>query len=233
MGSFSSLKERVWKCNMELQQKNLVVCTFGNASGIDRKEGIIAIKPSGISYPELTPDKIVLVDMNNKVVDSKYRPSSDTKSHIALYKYFPNICGVVHTHSTYATAWAQAKMPIPCFGTTHADYVPGNVPCTDELSDAQIKDDYERETGIQIIETFEKLSLSYEQIEMVLVISHGPFTWGKTVEGAIYNSIMLEEVAKMAYITAMLDPHQKPIKQSLLNKHFLRKHGKDAYYGQK
>lgn len=238
MPSLKELKKKVWKCNMELWKNNLVVCTFGNVSGIDRKKGIVAIKPSGVPYSELTPDKIVLVDLDNKVVDDRvglddrYKPSSDTRSHIVLYRNFPNIGGVVHTHSPYATAWAQAKMPIPCFGTTHADYVRGNIPCTDDLSDKQIKGDYEKETGIQIVKTFGKLSLSCENTEMVIVASHGPFTWGETPEKAVYNSIMLEEIAKIAYFTADINRKVKPIKRTLLGKHFFRKHGKNAYYGQ-
>jgi len=230
--SLKELKKRVWKCNMELWRKNLVIHTFGNVSGIDRKRGIIAIKPSGILYPELTPDKIVLVDLNNRVVDSKYRPSSDTKSHIVLYKNFQNIGGVVHTHSTYATAWAQAKKPIPCFGTTHADYVRGDIPCTFDLSTKQIRLDYEKETGLQIVRTFRKLDLSPEDTEMVIVASHGPFTWGKTPEEAVYNSIMLEEIARIAYFTLGINPEAKTIKQALMDKHFFRKHGRNAYYGQ-
>lgn len=232
MKSLEKLKERVWKCNMELWKNNLVVCTFGNVSGIDRKKGIIAIKPSGVPYSELTPDKIVLVDLDNKIISSKYKPSSDTRSHVVLYKSFPDIGGVVHTHSPYATAWSQAKIPIPCFGTTHADYVRGNIPCTDDLSDRQIKGDYEKETGIQIVKTFKKLSLSYENTEMIIVASHGPFTWGKTPVEAVYNSIMLEEISRIAYFTVGVNPKTRPIKQALLDKHFFRKHGKDAYYGQ-
>lgn len=225
------LKQRVWKCNMELFRKNLIVYTFGNASGIDRQRGIVAIKPSGVPYSELTPDKIVLVDLNNKVVEGRYKPSSDTRTHTVLYRNFPGIGGVVHTHSTCASVWAQAKKPIPCFGTTHADLVQGKIPVTKELSDRQIKGNYEEETGVQIIKRFK--NLSYEEIEMALVACHGPFTWGKTPEKAVYNSVMLEEIAKTALFTIAVNPEIKSIRKTLLDKHYLRKHGKKAYYGQK
>ncbi len=233
MENLKELKERVWKCNMELVEKGLVLYTFGNVSGIDRNKGIIAIKPSGIPYSELTPDKIVLVDLENKIVDSKYKPSSDTKTHIVLYKNFSGIGGVVHTHSTYATAWSQAVKPIPCLGTTHADHIPGEIPCTRVLTDKQIKGDYEKETGYQIVKRFSKLSYSYREIEMVLVACHGPFTWGAAPEKAVYNSVILEELAKMAYMTLDINPKVKNINRALIDKHFLRKHGKNAYYGQK
>jgi len=231
MYSLSELKRLVWKCNMQLYKKGLVIQTFGNVSGIDRERGIIAIKPSGIPYFELTPDKIVLVDLENNLVDSSYRPSSDTKTHLVLYKSFPQIGGVVHTHSLFATVWAQAKMPIPCLGTTHADYVQGDIPCTDELSDEQIKSDYEIETGRQIVRRFNNLSA--EDVEMVLVANHGPFTWGKTPEDAVSNTILLEEIAKIAFYTIVINPNVENIKNTLLDKHYLRKHGENAYYGQK
>ena len=231
MDPLKELKERVWKCNMKLFERGLVLYTFGNVSGVDREKGVFAIKPSGISYSELAPDRMVLVDLENKVVDSKYNPSSDTKTHTLLYRGFPNIGGVVHTHSTYATAWAQAKRPIPCLGTTHADYVQGEIPCTEELTDNQIKGDYEEETANQIIKRF--AHLSYEEVEMVLVASHGPFTWGKTPEEAVYNSVILEELARIALFSLAIDPNTKSANQTLINKHYLRKHGKDAYYGQR
>ena len=226
----AKLKKIAWKCNMDLQKSGLVKETFGNASAIDRERGIIAIKPSGISYSGLTPEKIVLVDLNNRVINSKYKPSSDVKTHIELYRHFPEISGVVHTHSCFATAWAQAKKDIPCFGTTHADYVYGPVPCTAELSDKQIKGDYEKETGLQIVKRFK--NLSYEQCGMAIVACHGPFTWGKTAEEAVHNSIMLEEIAMIALFTVAVNPGIKSIAKSLLDKHFFRKHGKTAYYGQ-
>lgn len=225
------LKERVWKCNMQLSERDLVIQTFGNVSGIDRERGIIAIKPSGVPYSELTPDKIVLVDLENNVFDGSYKPSSDTKTHLTLYKSFSQIGGIVHTHSPYATAWAQAKKPIPCLGTTHADYVQGEIPCTDELSDEQIKSDYEIETGRQIVRRFNNLSA--EDVEMVLVANHGPFTWGKTPEDAVSNTVLLEGIAKIAFYTIVINPNVENIKKILLDKHYLRKHGENAYYGQK
>jgi L-ribulose-5-phosphate 4-epimerase len=231
MASFKDLKERVWLCNLELFKKNLVVQTFGNVSAIDRDKGIIAIKPSGVPYSELTPDKIVLVDLDNKVIDSDLKPSSDTPTHSVLYNSFSQIGGIVHTHSPYATAWAQAKKPIPCFGTTHADFVQGEIPCTDELTDEQIKGDYEVETGNQIIKRF--ANISPEEVEMVLVANHGPFTWGETAEDAVHNTVILEELAKISLFTIMIEPGATGIHKSLLDKHFLRKHGKNAYYGQK
>ncbi|NIT61534.1 MAG: L-ribulose-5-phosphate 4-epimerase AraD [Aliifodinibius sp.] len=231
MGSLAELKEGVWRCNMELFNKNLVIQTFGNVSGIDREKDIIAIKPSGIPYPELTSDKIVLVDLKNRIIDTKYKPSSDTKTHIVLYKAFPNIGGVVHTHSPYATAWAQAKRSIPCLGTTHADHVQGEIPCTEELTDEQIMGDYETETGNQIVKRFS--SISPDEVEMVLVAGHGPFTWGNTPEKAVYNTVMLEEIARISFLTFAINPGVESLKRSLIDKHYLRKHGKDSYYGQK
>lgn len=233
MGSLKELRERVWFCNMDLFKKNLVVQTFGNVSGFDRDKGIFAVKPSGVPYTELTADKIVLVDLENRVVDSNYRPSSDTRTHTVLYKAFSQIGGVVHTHSPYATAWAQAKRSIPCLGTTHADHIQGDIPCTDELTDEQIKGDYETEIGnqIQIVQRF--LKISPEEVEMVLVAGHGPFTWGKTPEDAVHNTIILEEIAKIGLFTLAINPTVESIKGSLIDKHYLRKHGKNAYYGQK
>ena len=231
MSTLKELKERVWRCNMDLFKKNLVVQTFGNVSAIDRDKGVMAIKPSGIPYSEISPTKIVLVDLNGKIIDRNLNPSSDTPTHIILYNAFPEIGGIVHTHSPYATAWAQAKKPIPCLGTTHADFIQGEIPCTDELSESQIKGNYEIETGNQIINRFKNISPS--EIEMVLVANHGPFTWGKTAENAVNNTIILEELAKISLFTILLDPNVKKIKKSLLDKHYLRKHGKNAYYGQR
>lgn len=231
MGSSKELKERVWLCNMDLFKKNLVVQTFGNVSAIDRDKGIIAIKPSGVPYSVLTPDKIVLVDLNNKVIDSNLKPSSDTPTHSILYNAFSQIGGIVHTHSPYATAWAQAKKSVPCLGTTHADFIQGEIPCTDELTDDQIRGDYETETGKQIIKRF--TNILPEDVEMVLVANHGPFTWGRTAEDAVHNTVILEELAKISLLTILVEPDVKGIKKSLLDKHYLRKHGNNAYYGQK
>ena len=230
MMSFKELKERVYEANMELPRRNLVIYTFGNVSGIDRERGIFAIKPSGVPYGELTPDSIVLVDMDNNIVEGNFKPSSDTKTHTVLYRHFPTIGGIVHTHSTYATAWAQAKRPIPCFGTTHADHVPGDIPCTRDMTDVEIHGDYETETGNMILDCFRELL--YEEVEMVLVACHGPFTWGETPEKAVYNSVVLEELAKTALHTILLNPSAEAIQKTLLDRHFYRKHGSDAYYGQ-
>jgi len=230
MTSLGELRERVCEANRELARRNLVIYSFGNASGIDRDRGIIAIKPSGVPYEDLTPEKMVIVDMNNTIIEGNTRPSSDTKTHTLLYKHFPGIGGVVHTHSPYATAWAQAERPIPCLGTTHADHIPSDIPCTRMMTDEQIEGDYEEETGNRIIECFH--DLSYEDVEMALVACHGPFTWGNTPEKAVYNSVVLEELAKIAFATVQLKPSVKAIKKSLIDKHYLRKHGKNAYYGQ-
>lgn len=230
MKRFEDLKERVWKCNMELFEKNLVIHTFGNVSGIDNEEKIIAIKPSGFSYQTLKPEDIVLVDFEGKVIDSKLKPSTDFRTHLVLYKSFPNIGGVAHTHSPFATAWAQARKPIPCFGTTHADHMQGEIPCTEDLTDKQISDDYETETGNQIVKKL--CGSDPENPGMILVAGHGPFTWGINPEQAIYNTIMLEEIAKISWYTISINPDANPICQTLIDKHFLRKHGKKAYYGQ-
>ena len=231
MYSYKELRTQVWEANMELPGKNLVIYTFGNVSGIDREHGIIAIKPSGVPYEELKPENIVLVDMDNNVVDSGYNPSSDTKTHLVLYKNFPKIGGVAHTHSTYATAWAQAQKPIPCLGTTHADYVCGDIPCTGLITDEQIRGDYEEETGKLIVERFR--NLSYETVPMALVAAHGPFTWGESPEEAVHNSVILEELAKMAFFTVSINNSVTGIDKTLIDKHFFRKHGNNAYYGQK
>ena len=230
MHTFKQLRERVCEANLELHRKGLVLYTFGNVSGIDRERGVVAIKPSGIPYDKLTADKIVLVDLENQVIYSRYKPSSDTKTHLVLYREFPEIGGVVHTHSTFATAWAQAQKPIPCFGTTHADYIRGDIPCTRLITDRQIRGDYEEETGNQIAARFK--NLSYRDVPMVLVAGHGPFTWGDSPGGAVHNSVVLEELAKISFQTVAINPLARRIKKSLIDKHFLRKHGKDAYYGQ-
>ena len=230
MGLLGGLRKEVYEANMELFKRGLVLYNFGNVSGIDREQGLIAIKPSGVPYADLTPDKIVVVDLNCKVIEGG-TPSSDTKTHVVLYRHFPGIGGVAHTHSTYATAWAQAIRPIPCLGTTHADHLPAEVPCTDTMSDKQIQGDYETETGLQIINRFG--SLSHTDIPMVLVASHGPFTWGDTPAKAVYNGVILEEIAKMASITHNLNPVEKNIAQELINRHYQRKHGANATYGQK
>jgi len=231
MGNYKALKKLAWECNLELPKHDVVIYTFGNVSTIDRDRGVFAIKPSGVNYDVLKPEDMVVVDLDNKVVDGKLRPSSDTKTHTVLYKHFPEIGGITHTHSTYAVAWAQAVKPIPIFGTTHADYLTTDIPITGIMSDEMIKGNYEEETGNLIVQTFE--NLSYKEIEMVLVACHGPFTWGKTPQKAVYNCVMLEELSRMAYLTLQINPDASGLKKSLIDKHFLRKHGKDAYYGQK
>ncbi|PKQ28507.1 MAG: L-ribulose-5-phosphate 4-epimerase [Candidatus Anoxymicrobium japonicum] len=230
MGSLIELKHAVYKCNMELQARGLVLYTFGNASGIDRGEGVVAIKPSGVPYDELSPDDMVLVDLDNNLVEGVLKPSSDTPTHTALYRAFPLIGGVAHTHSTCATAWAQAMRPIPCLGTTHADHLPASVPCTEPLAGEQVTGDYEAETGGRIVNAFDRLS--YREVPMALVASHGPFTWGETPEEAVFNSVVLEELARLALLTLALDPATAELDRALVDRHFQRKHGEDASYGQ-
>jgi L-ribulose-5-phosphate 4-epimerase len=231
MSQYKELKERAFECNMELPRRNLVVYTFGNVSAMDRQRGVFAIKPSGVAYEELKPEQMVVVDLKCNVVEGTLRYSSDTKTHAVLYRNFPDIGGVVHTHSPYCVAWAQAMKPVPIFGTTHADHLPVAIPCTAVMDDAKIKGDYEEETGNQILDTFRNLSPT--EVEMVLVACHGPFTWGKTPEKAVYNSAVAEELAKMALWTITIDPATPPLKRSIIKKHYERKHGKNAYYGQK
>jgi L-ribulose-5-phosphate 4-epimerase len=229
--SYLELKREVYEANMELQRKNLVVYTWGNVSQIDRAKGVIAIKPSGVAYEAMRPDDIVIVDLNNQIVEGKLRPSSDTKTHTHLYRHFDKIGGVTHTHSTYATAWAQTQQAIPCFGTTHADYAYGEIPCTAVMTDEQVERDYEEETGVQITDCFAQRNPS--EVPMVIVAGHAPFTWGKNAADAVYHAVILEEIARMAYLTKTLQPNTPPLKQTLVDKHYLRKHGKNAYYGQK
>ena len=226
----SELKELVYKANLDLVKHNLVLFTWGNASGIDREKGLIVIKPSGVNYEVMTAGQMVVVDLDGKVVEGNLRPSSDTPTHLALYKAFEHIGGVVHTHSTYATAWAQAGVSLPIIGTTHADYFGDDVPCTRDMNEAEVKGNYEQETGTVIIERFLKLNSSH--IPGVLVKNHGPFTWGKTPHEAVHNSVVLEEIARMAFISFGVNPNltMNPL---LTEKHFSRKHGAGAYYGQK
>lgn len=230
MSKYDEIKQRVYRCNTDLPRYHLVIFTFGNASAIDRTEGIFAIKPSGISYGELKPENIVILDLDGKVVEGSLKPSSDTRTHMVLYNHFQDIGGIVHTHSTYAVAWAQAARPIPILGTTHADYLHLDIPCTDFLSQDKIQGDYELETGHQIVEMFQ--NISSKEVEMVLVAGHGPFTWGKTPEQAVHNSVILEQLAKTALFTYQINPKVKKLDQALVQKHYRRKHGPDAYYGQ-
>jgi L-ribulose-5-phosphate 4-epimerase len=227
-----ALKKRVYEANLQLVAERLVIQTWGNASGIDRTGGLVVIKPSGVSYDRVEPKDMVVVSLKTgKVVEGKLKPSSDTPTHLVLYRAFPQIGGVVHTHSLYATAWAQARRKIPAYGTTQADYWFGEVPCTRALTPCEIKGDYEANTGHVIVETFRKLDPM--QHPAVLVAGHGPFTWGKDVDDAVHNAVVLEFVGRLASETLHLNPKVKPMETALLNKHFLRKHGTNAYYGQK
>jgi L-ribulose-5-phosphate 4-epimerase len=225
------LREAVYKANLDLVEKGLVVSTFGNVSGIDRELGLIAIKPSGVEYDDLSPSNMVLLDLDGNRVEGDLNPSSDTKTHVFLYESFGEIGGVVHTHSLHATAWAQARLPLPCLGTTHADYFQGPVPCTAVITDAQIALDYEEQTAVQITDVFKRID--YREMPAVLVASHGPFTWGKSASEAVYHAFILEYVAHMNAISVSVNPRIRGIRQTLLDKHFLRKHGKNAYYGQR
>ena len=228
------LKVEVCAANLDLVRKGLVIETWGNASGIDRERGLVVIKPSGVSYDGMKPKHMVVVSLaDGSVVEGNLKPSSDTPTHLALYRAFPKIGGVVHTHSLFATAWAQAQCGLPSYGTTQADYWYGDVPCTRLLKPAEIKNDYEANTGEVIVETFKKLKFDPLHHPAVLVASHGPFTWGKDVADAVHNAGVLEFIAQLASETLKINPKLKPMQSHLLDKHFLRKHGADAYYGQK
>lgn len=229
--SYKELQREVYEANLELVKRNLVIYTFGNVSQIDRAAGVVAIKPSGVSYDDMRPEDIVIVDLENNIVEGSLRPSSDTKTHTHLYRHFDKIGGVTHTHSTFATAWAQVRQDIPCYGTTHADFVHGDIPCTAELTDEQIQRDYEEETGVQITDTFRDLDPAAKP--MVIVAGHAPFTWGKDAAQSVYHAALLEEIAHMAYLTKTINPEALRLKQAVMDKHYLRKHGKNAYYGQK
>lgn len=224
------LKEQVLNANLELDRRNLVIYTWGNVSGIDRKQGLVVIKPSGVAYEELRVDSMVVLTLDGKVVEGDLKPSSDTPTHLSLYQAFPEIGGVVHTHSPYATGWAQANRDIPCLGTTHADYFYGPIPCTRPLTQEEVAEEYEKNTAKVIIERFQ--NLNYLHLPGVLVAGHGPFTWGKDPMEAVHNSRVLEEIAKMTLASIQLNPEVRPLPQFLLDKHFLRKHGPKAYYGQ-
>lgn len=225
------LKQEVYKANMQLPKHGLVTFTWGNVSGIDRESGLVVIKPSGVEYETMKADDMVVVDLDGNTVEGSLSPSSDTPTHLELYKAFPDIGGIVHTHSHWATVFAQAGMSIKPYGTTHADYFYGEVPCTAKMTKAQIMGEYEKDTGTVIIERFK--TLDPMDIPAVLVHSHGPFTWGKNANEAVYHAVVLEEVAMMAYHAQLLDPSLPVMQQELLDKHYLRKHGANAYYGQK
>lgn len=233
MSNYQDIRQQAYEANMQLPKLGLVLFTFGNVSAADRSKGVFAIKPSGVPYEDLTPEKMVIVDFDGKTVEGSLRPSSDTQTHAVLYKHWEDIGGVVHTHSTYGTAWAQAQKAIPIFGTTHADHLTVDIPCAPPMDDAMIKGNYEYETGFQIINHFQSLGLCHKEVEMILVGNHAPFTWGKTAEKAVYNSAVLEAVAQMALLTQQINPQAPKLKDSLIEKHYERKHGAGAYYGQK
>ena len=227
------LKKIVCDANLELPRYGLVTFTWGNVSAIDRPSGLVVIKPSGVPYEGMTAEDMVVVDLDGKVVEGKWRPSSDTATHVELYKAFPAIGGVVHTHSSYATSWAQAGRDIPCYGTTHADYFYGDIPCLRCLTKDEIEDAYERNTGLLIVGEFARLGKDPAAVPGCLCKNHGPFTWGRDAAEAVHNAVVLEEVAKMAYRCETINPQVRPAPQELQDKHYLRKHGKNAYYGQK
>lgn len=227
------LKQQVYEANMELPRYGLVTFTWGNVSGIDRESGLFVIKPSGVEYDRLTPEDMVVMDLLGRKVEGRYNPSSDTATHLELYQAFPEIGGVVHTHSSYATSWAQAGRDIPCYGTTHADYIYGEVPCLRCLTEEEIEQAYEENTGRLIVSEFARLQKDPMAVPAVLCKNHGPFTWGRTPHEAVHNAVVLEEVAKMAYRAESINPNVKPAPQKLQDKHYYRKHGANAYYGQK
>lgn len=232
MSSYKSLKEECYKANMELNSLGLVIYTFGNVSAVDRDNGVFAIKPSGVPYADLKPEDMVVLDYDNKVVEGSLRPSSDTKTHSYLYKNWSDIGGVAHTHAMYSVSWAQAQKDIPIFGTTHADHLTQDIPCAPPMADKLIEGNYEHNTGIQILDCFKERNLDYQEVQMVLIGNHGPFAWGKNAAKAVYNTKVLETVAQMAYLTLQINPNAPKLKESLIKKHFERKHGKNAYYGQ-
>lgn len=232
MGSYSSIKIKCLNANLEIRNHKLAIQTFGNVSIIDREKKIVAIKPSGVSYDLLTEDDIVILTLDGKVMEGNLKPSSDTKTHLYLYNKWSKINSICHTHSTYAVGWAQSLKSVPILGTTHADHLTVDIPCTPPMEDHLIQGDYEFNTGLQIVKHFEIKELNPDEVQMCLVGSHGPFTWGKDEIESVYNSVVLEEICKMASITKAIVPNIKTIKKLLIEKHYFRKHGKDAYYGQ-
>lgn len=231
---YEELKAICHQANLELPKLGLVIYTFGNVSAVDRKAGVYAIKPSGVDYDRLRPEDMVIVSLETgEAVEGRLRPSSDTNTHTVLYRAFPKIGGIVHTHSTYAVGWAQAARSVPLYGTTHADHLAADIPCTEFMPDERIANDYETETGLQIVECFRKKHLNPDEIPMALVAGHGPFTWGATAAKALYNAKILEELCRMALVTEQVNPAAVRLKEALIEKHYNRKHGKNAYYGQK
>jgi len=232
MSKYDHIKQSAYIANMQLPKLGLVIFTFGNVSAVDRSLGVFAIKPSGVPYEDLSPAKMVIVDFEGKNVEGNLRPSSDTLTHAVLYKHWDKVGGIVHTHSTHATAWAQAQRDIPIFGTTHADHNTVDIPCAPPMNDDMIQGNYEYETGFQIMNCFKERKLNYEEVEMILIGNHAPFTWGKTPEKAVYNSAVLEAIAHIALLTEQINAKAPRLKDALIKKHFERKHGPDAYYGQ-
>lgn len=232
MSKYDLIRQSAYEANMQLPKLGLVLFTFGNVSAADREQGVFAVKPSGVPYDELSPDNMVIVDFEGKTVEGLMRPSSDTKTHAVLYKHWENIGGIAHTHSTYGTAWAQSQRDVPIYGTTHADHCTMDIPCAPPMADQMIERNYEYQTGFQIIDCLQEKGMDYREMEMILVGNHAPFTWGKTAAKAVYNSAVLEEVARMAYLTEQINPQVARLKPALIQKHHERKHGKDAYYGQ-
>ncbi len=232
MNPYQTLQETCYEANMQLQALGLVIYTFGNVSAVDRNAGVFAIKPSGVPYEVLRPEDIVILDFDNNIIQGAKRPSSDTKTHALLYKTWGEIGGIAHTHATYSVAWAQAQRDIPIMGTTHADHLTTDIPCARPMEDHLIEGNYEHNTGIQILDCFQERGLSYQEVEMVLIGNHGPFTWGKDAAKAVYNSKVLEAVAQMALLTFQINPDAPRLKEALIRKHYERKHGKNAYYGQ-
>ena len=231
MSKYKYIREAAYLANMKLPELNLVIFTFGNVSEVDRELGVFAIKPSGVPYGVLSPANMVIVDFDGNVVEGDMRPSSDTKTHAVLYKHW-DIGGICHTHSIYATSWAQAQRDIPIYGTTHADHKTVDVPCAKPMDDEMIQGDYEYQTGFQILNCLQERGLSHKEVEMILVGNHAPFTWGSTADKAVYNSAVLESIAQMALLTEQINPKCARLKESLIKKHYERKHGPDSYYGQ-
>jgi L-ribulose-5-phosphate 4-epimerase len=232
LSRYDHIRQIAYEANMQLPELGLVLFTFGNVSVVDRDLKVFAIKPSGVPYSDLSPEKMVIVDLDANTVEGNLRPSSDTRTHAVLYQHFEKIGAIVHTHSTYATAWAQAQRDIPIFGTTHADHNTVDIPCAPPMNDEMIEGDYEYQTGFQIINCFKERGLNYEEVEMVLVGNHAPFTWGKTAAKAVYNSAVLETVAQMAVLTEQINANAPRLKEALIKKHYDRKHGANSYYGQ-
>jgi L-ribulose-5-phosphate 4-epimerase len=232
MDNYSAIKNKAYEANMQLPELGLVLFTFGNVSVADHQQKVFAIKPSGVPYKDLTPQKMVIVDFDGNTIEGSLRPSSDTQTHAVLYKNWSNVGAIVHTHSMYATSWAQTQRDIPIFGTTHADHITCDIPCAEPMSDEMIAGNYEYQTGYQIMNCLKDRGYNYEEIEMILVGNHAPFTWAKTPEKAVYNSAVLENIAQMAYLTEQIRKDSPKLKDALIKKHFERKHGPDSYYGQ-